>query len=89
MFSLGKIIFGMILMVVLQLMYFDQSTKIMVFSHNVFSETKIVYDAAKKVIEKRETIEKMAKLADELVDSTKVVSEPAKSKEKLALKGKE
>lgn len=66
-----RILIGAIAIIALQLVFFEQSTKIMVFSHNLVSEVKVVYDASKKVIEKQETIEKMGKLTAELSDSVK------------------
>ena len=61
-----KILLGAVGLFILQLAFFEQSTKVMVFSHNLFSEAKVVYKSTKKVIEKQETVEKFNDLVDDL-----------------------
>ena len=61
-----KILIGAVALFVCQIVFFEQSTRVLVFSHNVFSEAKVVYHASKQVIENAETIEKFDTLVTDL-----------------------
>lgn len=70
-----RIILGAVMLFVLQLVFFDQSVKVMAFSHNVFSEAKVVYHATKKVIEKKETVEEFSELVEDVSNTGKEVKD--------------
>lgn len=61
-----KILIGAVALFVCQLVFFEQSTKIMVFSHNLFTEAQVVYHASKQVIENADTVSKFDTLVTDL-----------------------
>lgn len=65
-----RIILGAVILFGTQLVFFDASIKVLTFSHNVYSDVKVVYHASMKVIEKQETVKKFGELVEDVKDGS-------------------
>lgn len=66
-----KVLLGAIALFALQVVFFEQSAKVLIFAHNMFSDIKVVYHASKSVIAEKDHIEKFNDLMGDLTNKSK------------------